>query len=433
MGFRLFSNPAAPIAINFGSASVKLLQLNPANGEGGQPSLAAAAELAIPYEAQQNPDDLFIFYECELPGLLRKGRFKGRRVVCSVPDCQTIVQHVQLPNQEGVKRDELVKMQLQMQMGIAPHSAVVRSIDVADLNRAGQSRTETICFAIPRELVMRYISMFAKFKIEVIGVHTGAMSMVRAFDHIHQRKGDENLTTLYIDLGYGGTRIAIAHGTQIVFARSIDIGGQHFDQLIAKQLGCDLHAARAHRLAMDATTWQRPTTAVPQQPSGAGEIDNGGDDGMARIAAAMAKDATPTAQPESHGGFTVVEGERRKGNAPPALAVPVEPAEGELQPVGRVDPTELLDTISDELSMCLRYHHGLFPNRAIDRTILVGGEARQKWLCKHVVRALRLPAQLGDPLARLKSASEPINTPGIDMNQPQPGWATACGLAATAD
>ena len=89
--------------------------------------------------------------------------------------------------------------------------------------------------------------------------------------------------------------------------------------------------------------------------------------------------------------------------------------------------SELLETVGDELSMCLRYHRVLFPDRPIDRIIFLGGEARQTWLCQHLIRTLRLPAQLGDPLARLDcdSAAKVTN---LSLDDPQPGWAVACGL-----
>jgi Tfp pilus assembly PilM family ATPase len=89
--------------------------------------------------------------------------------------------------------------------------------------------------------------------------------------------------------------------------------------------------------------------------------------------------------------------------------------------------TELLDTVADELSMCLRYHQGLFPERSIDRAIFLGGEARQAWMCQHIVKKLRLPAQLGDPIARMNREGTPP-TPGLKLDQPQPGWAVTCGL-----
>jgi hypothetical protein len=40
---------------------------------------------------------------------------------------------------------------------------------------------------------------------------------------------------------------------------------------------------------------------------------------------------------------------------------------------------------------------------------------------------LRLPAQVGDPLARYRS-EQGVTTPGVNVDEPQPGWAVPCGL-----
>jgi Tfp pilus assembly PilM family ATPase len=118
--------------------------------------------------------------------------------------------------------------------------------------------------------------------------------------------------------------------------------------------------------------------------------------------------------------------ERRTGHAPASLNHPLAAGDAPRKAVN-VDLTELLDTITDELSMCLRYHQSLFRDRSIDRAIFVGGEARQAWLCQHVVKVLRVPAQMGDPLARLDTSHAPT-TPGLTLGHPQPGWAVVCGL-----
>ena len=89
--------------------------------------------------------------------------------------------------------------------------------------------------------------------------------------------------------------------------------------------------------------------------------------------------------------------------------------------------SEVTDALVDELSMCLRYHQSLFRKRKIDRLVFLGGEARETGLCQHVARALRLPAQLGDPLTRLQCRRS-LRTSGLALGQPQPGWAVACGL-----
>ncbi len=385
MGLSMFSAQTSPIAIDFGSSSVKLLQIT----AGDPPVLVAAAEVTIPDASRDSADQLFAFYTRAIPRLVQASRCKGKRAVCAVPSGQTMIQHMQLTNVEGVTRDDLVKAQLQTQMGWAPENVVVRAIDVTQVHQGGQSRSETICFAVPRDVVMRYVDLLRKCKLELVGVDTEVMAMVRAFDHQAHADGGSDTVTFYVDLGWGGTKVAITHNEQIVFARHVQIGGRHFDQHLAAALHCDLPSARAHRLSLQASG---PAAGAPE-PDGDGgpALDGGTAVGTATLPAPV---------------VTAGEGS----------------AEG-----SSVDLSEQLDTICDELSMCLRYHQGLFPNRSIDRVVFIGGESRQKWLCQHVVKALRLKAQLGDPLARL-GVSNSTRTPGLMRDQPQPGWAVPCGL-----
>lgn len=414
MAFSMFSGQISPIAINFGSASVKLLQLS----RGEKPAMVAAAEIAIPETMRQDQDRLFLMLQQELPKAIKAGKFKGKRVVTTVPSATTFIQHMQVATTEGVKTEDLVLAELQAKLGVAPRSVVVRTIEVADVARHGQSRTEMICFAVSRDIVMRYIELLKRQRMEVVGVHTEIVAMVRAFDHINRRESDKNVTTLYVDIGWGGTRVAITHGKQIVFARYIQVGGRHFDQLVANTLHCDLPTARAHRLALEKRSLRSSVKRSAQRDSTA----------LLRTANALAEAAaehTTETQTES-GGVVTTEPERRVGQRPIELACSVQPATMSIEN-SKVDMSELLDTVTDELSMSLRYHRGLFPGRPVDRVVFLGGEARQLWLCQHVVKELGLPAQLGDPLARYR-ADQSIETPGVDVNEPQPGWAVPCGL-----
>lgn len=418
MAFGMFSSQAMPIAIDFGSSSLKLLQI----GSGDRPSLVAAAEIPVPDAIRGDIDKLPLFYADVLPKVLQAGRFKGRRAVIAVPSAQTFLHHMQISDAEGVDRDEAVKEQLMAQMGVAPDGVVVRSMEVCPVHRNGQSQKEMICFAISRDTVMMYVELLKKCKLEVVGVHTDTLAMIRSFDHVARRDADAGVATLYVDLGWGGTRVAITHGQQLMFARFIQIGGKHFDQLIATAVHCDMTSARAHRLSLPGAMTKN------QQPAAEPEA-------MAVLNAAMAKASTSTATAVKSSAVTqgrtitvTVTVDRRVGMVPPELNYPVTPGDGHRKAVN-VDISEPLDTITDELSMCLRYHQGLFGDRKIDRAIFVGGEARQGWLCQHVVKALRVPAQMGDPLARL-DATRPPPTPGLSLGQPQPGWAVACGLCS---
>lgn len=416
MAFSMFSGQLSPVAIDFGSSSVKLLQID--NG-GDKPSLVAAAEIEVPEEIRGNESALIDFYGREIPRAFRHGRFKGKRVVSALPSGRTLVQHMQVPAFEGASLEDAIKGQLQIQMGCAPQSIVVRALEVPDVHRKGQAGRESICFAATRETVMRYVEMLRRCKLETVGMHTETMAMVRAFDHLNRRADDLASTTLYADLGWSGTRVAITHGRHIRFARYIPFGGRQFDQAIAASLTCDLAAARAKRLEARTPLKPMDTSAI--------KSDEELPEGMAVLRHAMTR-----ARGERHraaggdGGHAVTDEERRVGVVPSELRYQVDPDAPAGAEIG-VNLAEPLETIADELSMSLRYHRALFPDRAIDRVIFLGGEARQLWLCQHLIRELRLPAQLGDPLARLAREGS-VRTPGLALDQPQPGWAVACGL-----
>jgi len=422
MGFSMFSAQASPIAIDFGSSCIKLLQVS-----ASEPwSLVAAAQVQIPDALRTDAEKLLNFYAEAIPSALSTSKAKGKRCVCSVPSSQTFIQHMQLAPSEGLKRDDLIKAQLQFQMNVAPSSVVVRAIDVADVYRDGQLRHETICLAMSRDIVMRYVEILRKSKLEVVGVHPEITAMVRAFNHIHRRAGDENITTMYVDLGWGSTRVAIGHGKNTVFARNIQIGGRNFDQHIAERLRCDLTSARAHRYSQQIIV----APPVPMHASATNGAASSEDTGSSILAQALnkAKAAMRLGGDDSHTGGTSVATERRAGNRPIELRQEVMPGEA-ITTAANVDFSELLDSLTDELLMCRRYHQSLFPGRQIDRLIFLGGEATQIGFCQHIARALRLPAQLGDPLARLKRDSA-ITTPGVSLETAQPGWAVAFGLCS---
>jgi Tfp pilus assembly PilM family ATPase len=407
----LFSPQASPIAIDFGTSSIKLLQIS----DGERPKITAAAQLPIPVSARTNLEAAIAFHAEYLPKMLADGQFKSKRAVISIPAAQTLVQHMQLPNMPTASRDDLVMGQLHHQMGCAPGSVVVRTYDVGEVHRGGQVQTEIICVAMARNTVMRYIDLLKRCKLTVVGVHPAAVAIARAFGHLNRRESDAELTTLYVDLGWGGTHVAISHGTRLVFGRQIQLGGREFDRRIAETLHCNAAEAQVHRLAMNASI----ASVATDNTSETGEPSEG------RLKAAA--DAHESGKQQKQLGGTVAVEEDRRDSLHPAASCYLIP-EGIPSPrAANVDLTELLDTMCDELSMCLRYHEGLFPGRVIDRAIFLGGEARQVWLCQHLARTLRVPGQLGDPLSRLTHDRQ-LKTPGLNLGEPQPGWAVANGL-----
>lgn len=404
MRLSFLSSQVSPIAIDFGSSSVKLLQTS----TDGQPRVVAIDEFEIPESARLQTDRRMAFIAEELPKAIKRGGFRTRRVICSPPSSQTLIMHMQVPPGEGSAREDAIKQQLQSRYGCIPSAVVARWVDVTGVQRQGQD--EVICFAAAREEIMRLIELLKKCRLEVAGVHSEPQAIIWSFHHLHRRAEDAATTTMYVDLGWGNTKVAIGHGHDLVFAKCIQLGGRHMDQAVASRLKCDAATAHAYRMSVAASEPNAPPLEDPPAESA--------HEAPAILRAALAK------------GGAAVATERRGAKIAAALRQPVTPATipGTNE---SVDLTEQLDAIADELLMCARYHASLFPGRAIDRIIFLGGESRHVALCQHIARALRLPAQLGDPLARLMRGESP-RLPDMTTGRCQPGWAVVTGLCTEA-
>lgn len=406
MGFGMFAPQHAPIAIDFGSSSVKLMQLDREN----PPNLVAAAELVIPESLRTQPVAALQHVGAELPSLLRSAGFKGKKVVTTIPSGLTFTQHMQIAEVDGVKLDDIVKGQLQMQMNCTPQSLVVRCLTVPEAKCRDQSRQEVICFAARRNSIMQYVQLLNNSKLEVSGMHTEALSTITAFAPDHRDGAEANLPRMFINLGWSGTVVTISHGSKLVFARHIQVGGHHFDQQIVKKLKCELHEAAIHRQTLDSPLSREGD--VPTEAVGSETFDADGN-----------SDGGVQADPESVATVT----DRRLTSRGSDL-IPIPASAEATSIIERFDFSELIDMLCDEISMCQRYHRGLFPNMPVDHALLVGGEARQAWLTRTIADQLREDAFVGDPLHRFCGKGTNF-TPGLNLDDPRPGWTVACGLS----
>jgi type IV pilus assembly protein PilM len=381
-----------PIAIDFGAGVLKVLQVAP----GEPPALVAAATIDTPPELINDAQKRLAYQIDALPTLVKTVEIKGKRAVCSIPAGAALVKHMQFQPEPGVSIDDLVQSAIPAQLGCDPGALVYRHSTVAQVGR----KTEVICMATARDTVERLMRAIKAAGLEPVGMHSEFHAVLRAFDSITRRAEDAKLTSLYLDIGAGATKVAIANGRELAFARTIDLGGRHLDRAVAKQLKVDLAEARTVRLKMAELGRKPLRTPVP---------------------AAMA--AAPAG---AHGGALVLE-DRRQGAAPAGFT-PDLTTQPMLNPLGTADLSEPLEILTDEISMCIRYHESLFPDRKVGRTVFIGGEARHVGLCQHIARTLKLPAQVGDPMASVaRTGEEPLT--GVDFSQSQPGWTVALGLA----
>lgn len=368
------------IGIDFGSESLRMAQIQVTDGE---PHLIAAASVSIPLGVRKDPAVKLQFLTDSCRSLYTKGGFIGKRAVLALPASSIYVQHIRLPKMDEDSLRKALPWEVRGKIPMDPAQAMIRHITAGDFVQDQEAKLEVILLAARRDAIDQILKAAEAAKLDVVNLQPESKAILDCFRGIFRRKPEAELTTLYIDIGFSGTRVLAAYGEQILFLRHIPIGGDQFNYAASVVLKVPAHQARQRRID-DA-----------ENADGADGAD--GDD-------------------PAHDGFDPnMDPMSAKRQAERAM---IEEA-----------CREPLERLNSELELCRRYHEATFPNRPIELIIFVGGEARQRTLCQQIARRLGIAAQLGDPMVRLGRISKIREGCGLDLNRAQPDWAVAIGLS----
>ena len=119
-----------------------------------------------------------------------------------------------------------------------------------------------ILMAASRELVNQLLAAAAKAKLDVVGMNVEPKALVDCFTHVYRRKSDADVTQLLrghrLRRDAGGDR---ARRTQILFARTIPVGGDHFTRAVAD--GAEDQRSRTRSCCGSSSRTQQPAPATP--------------------------------------------------------------------------------------------------------------------------------------------------------------------------
>lgn len=407
---------ANPIGVDFGSDCLRLAQVAWINNE---VRLIAAASADVPQHVRHNPETRLQFFTETTRDLLVQGNFRGRQAILALPAASMYIQHLRVAKMDEAATKKALPWEARGKLPIDPSQALIRHLIAGEVYQDQEPKNEVIVMAAAREWVNQFLAAASKAKLDVIGMNVEPKALVDCFTHVYRRKSDSDVTNCFVDIGAASTRAVIARGEQILFARTIPVGGDHFTRATAHEMRTNLEEAKLLRVRLCAATPALDENRERQQVRTEPEPSTRNDASFALLNAALPKpDAdAPVAQPVEPAA------------APEAAPTKSQSSDQEL--ARRVEQAcrEPLNKLIEELDLCRRYHEATFPNRPVDRLIFVGGEARQRTLCQHIARELQVTAQLGDPLVRMVRVSEIGIESGIDRRHPQPGWAVAVGLS----
>ena len=293
-----------------------------------------------------------------------------------LPAASMYIQHLRVPKMEESQIKDSLLWEARGKLPIDLNNAVLRHMVAGEVYVEQETWNEVILLASHRQTVEQLLAAAAKARLDVVGMNVEPMAVLDCFTQVYRRESDAGVTNFFVDIGATGTRAMLTRGRQILFARGINIGGDHFTAAVAQAMKIKPDQAKALRIKLGST---QPGAAVSD-----------------RVVLNTSTGADDANSPK-----------RKMEEA--------------------VAP--LLTKLIEELNLCRRYFEATFPSKPVDRMVFIGGESRHRWQCQQIARELGLAAQVGDPLCRMSKQCDVGIESGIDRRQPQPGWAVAIGLS----
>ena len=321
-----------PIGLDIGTTAVRLLQVGGAERD---LRVVEAAQFAIPQEVKGDARRRHEFIADNVRRLTRKSRFRGREAVMALPPASLAVRHVRLPKMSDEELSAAVNWEAQNKFPFDTATAIIQHLRAGEVHEGDQTLDEVILLAAPRAEVDAQIQLACEAGLDLVSLDAEPCAIFRGFARFLHRREDEDTTSVLADVG-AQTTVLIAHGRDIVFLKTIPIGGAVFNRAVAENL--DLAQAEAEALRRR----------------------------LGRRGRAAKANEDPDAQ---HVARTVADAIRPH-----------------------------LEDLADEIELCLRYHAVTFHGPRPQAITFSGGESHNADLLAALAERLGVEARPSDPL-----------------------------------
>jgi type IV pilus assembly protein PilM len=330
----------------------------------GGPAVIAAAHYQAP-SSKDDPGRRNAALEYTIAEALQRHRFCGRDVVTALSCREFQMKSIRLPRMPPEEKASAIQFEAQDRFDIEADGQQIRHLTAGEVRHGNELKEEIIVFAAMREVVDARVRMLEALKLRPVAIDIAPCAVARSFFRFLRRAEDVKVVNVFLDVGRRGTSIVLTRGLELSFLKMVNIGGEHFNDAVAQALSISQDEAADLRIRIIRQTCSRRTGDQPTVPE--------------EIQAAVTDAVRP-----------------------------------------------LIERISREVQLCLRYFAVTFRGQQPQSLTLVGGEAHAPSLIRTIGEDIDVPCTIGNPLRGITRIG-PIG--GLDQRSLQPAWAVACGLA----
>jgi type IV pilus assembly protein PilM len=366
VAWSLFNKSRCPIGIDFGSHSIKMLQLD-RRDEGY--AVAAAASRTLPAEMPTSPTERIELISGLIAQMLEGGQFVGQQVVSCLPATTIQYKNLRVPRMPSDELPGAVAWEASDRLKMPSDTTHFQFFDAGEVRQGEELRREIILLAAPHALVDEHVEVLTRCQLAPLAIDAvpGALARCMMFRLPQEPEGPAQMV---LDVGYTSSKVLILKDGEVNFFKLIDIGGQKFNQTLAQNLAMPV---------ADAADLRRRLQQVPQgDAAGSGEQ---------------------------------LFGSTRRESLERAVFESLRTNAGEL---------------AKEVALCLRYYSVTFRGRKPETMLLTGGEAYETQLAKVLSQSADIPVEPVEPLSGMDLTAVPeLAQGGAGLSE----WTTAAGLS----
>ena len=175
----------------------------------------------------------------QISTVLEENNFDGNKVVSAVSGENVITRTMEMPSMPLEELADTVKWEAEDQIRIPVEEAV---IDYEILSQNSDGSYKLLLIAVKKDLINQYLDLFEKLNLLAGGIETEPLALGRLSRNLHIKK-----TFCIIDIGFQTTDISVLDEGQLLFTRTINMGGKDITEDIAEDRQLSLAKAEQYK------------------------------------------------------------------------------------------------------------------------------------------------------------------------------------------
>lgn len=236
----LTKSKTQPIGLDVGHSVIKMIQL----GRNDQTIFVEAAEEETLDRTLEPGSQAWREQVIDLlKTLYNRGGFKGQEVVSCLPGDVVKIKSLRLDSGRADEIEDVINTEVAKRFDMNPERDEIRYMIAGDAYQGSEIKNEVIFFGIEQAQLNCHIELIEQAGLIPISLDTVPSALFRCFQTTLRRREDQELVSVFVDLGSQFTTVIIGRGQEIAFVKQIPIAGDHLNQQVAKQLGVPLEEA----------------------------------------------------------------------------------------------------------------------------------------------------------------------------------------------